>query len=472
MVNLKALVDKDLLVAQQDFQSAETELQRQFQEAMQSGDFAQQTAMAQMLNEFDQVKQQAQQDWQSSENLAQNAFTQQMQMDQNDFQKAMQYIDHELNLAAADDNFEKQQFLMDKQSDLELQMLTQNFNHDEKMAILNTELQQAVADQDVERQKQLLNFSHGLEVQKIEQAQGFEQSMAYLNNELNQALQNNDFANAKVLNELQYEHQMNMHLDDLAIKQATIDLEQQGIDMAQIESEYAKIQDLIAQGQLDPSDAVEFMALQFEDSLPEGFEFDEPDPFAVQKSMREDYINQQYQYALAQGLNPDAIGTFDSDGNFTGLQDSMLEEFNNHLQETLYGQTGTPLQADIIGLKNGDIPTDQITGINDERYQYLLNDVTVSDVGKLEDHNTFSETGSGSDSRTVIPGIEDVKFFKHGEQLFEVVRTDIDDRAGDDDTVYTVRNLLTGQEAKITASEEGSKLSNNTNNIQSTLFQG
>lgn len=462
LVNLKALVDKDMLISQQDFASSEAELQRQFQEAMQNNDFAQANSMAQMLNEFDVLKQQSQQEWQTAENLANNAFQEQLQMNEQDFNKAMQYIQHDLDLAKSEDNFEKQQFLMDKQSDLELQMLTQNFQHDEKMAILNTELQQAIADQDVERQKQLLGFSHGLEMNKIEQEQGFQESMAYVQNQLQQALQNNDFENAKVLNELQYEHQMQMHMDEMAISQAKIDLEQQGLDMAQVESEYNKIQDLIAQEQLDPTDAVEFMALQFEDSLPEGFEFSQPDPFAIQKAMKEDYINQQYQYALSNNIDVTSPtdAEFNQDGDFIGLKGEYLGQFNDYINETLYGQTGTPLEADIIGLKNGDIPLDQI---DQKHIDYLLKDISIPQLSPpqgdrpLKDwaHNTWSkgEKGRGADSRTTFTALEDAKFINIGGDIWKVDGQSVHDRIGDDWTNYKLVNAKTGEVLELTAQE-------------------
>lgn len=476
MVNLKAMVDKDILMQEQDFAASENELNRQLQEALQQGDQAQANAMAIMLNEFETVKLQKQQEWQSAENLAQNAFSQQMQMDQNEFSKATQYLQHELDLATSDNDLQKQQILMDKQAQLELQQMTQNFGFQEKLAVLDSELQQAFANQDVERQKELHSFTHGLNMQQIEQEQGFEESMAYLNNTLQQALNDGDFEQAKILNGMQYDHQMMMHLDNVSLDQAKIDLQQQGIDMAQVESEYNKIQDLIAQGQLAPENAQAYLETAFSESLPEGFKFEAADPLATQKALQEDYLNQQFQYALAQGdTNGDGVldaAVFGEGGQFMGLTDSVQSGFDGYMQDTLFGQTGTPLQADIISYKNGDIPIDQISGINDPAYQYLLNDVSVPKMDRDASRWDLGETGSGSDSRTTIPQLENQKFVNYNGVIYEVTSKDIDDRVGDDDTFYLLTNVANGKTAKIVASEESSKMGNNTGNIAVAGIEG
>lgn len=438
LVNLKALVDKDMLMTQQDFAATQAELQRQFEEAMQSNDFAQANSMAIMLQEFETLKQTAQNEWQSAENLAQNAFTQQMQMTQNEFDKAMQYLEYEQQSALDTQDFEQQKLLMDKQNELEMQMLLQNFNHDEKMAILDSELQDALANNDVERQKQLYTYSHNLEMEKITQEQGFEQGMAYINNQLAQALQDNDYANATALQELKFSQEMQIHLDEMEIENAKIELQQQGIDMAQLESAYAKMQAQIDSGLLAPENATAFLEQEFASILPDDFTFTEADPQATQKALYQDYLNQQYQYALAQGLDPDtglpSGAVFDDNGNFTGLTDDTITGFNDYLQESIYGQTGTPLQAAIIGLKNGDIPFDQITA---DQIDYLAKDITTAKVAD----NYFTgiseyETGSGSDSRRIYPELEGKSFVLIGGTLYHIDSYTIDDQWGDDDTVY------------------------------------
>ena len=153
---------------------------------------------------------------------------------------------------------------------------------------------------------------------------------------------------------------------------------------------------------------------------------------------------------------------------FLGLGDDYMDGFNAHMQETLYGQTGTPLQADIIGLKAGDIPIDQIGGKDSDIYQYLLSDASVPVMGTDPRNWDIAETGEGGDSRTTIPQLEGKKFINYGGNIFEVTSQSIDDKAGDDDTKYVLTNVLTGEVANITASEERHKMSENRFNMNST----
>lgn len=467
VIGLKAQVDKDMLLSQQSFQATQANLQRQFEEAMKIGDYAQATKMQNMMNEFETMKQKSQQAWQSAENLAQNAFTSNMQMKEQDYNKAMQYLKFEQEKALQSNNTELQKILMDKQSALDMQKQLQGFNHNEKMAVLQAEIDKAKSTADFEKQKTLLGMQHGLEMDKIEKEQGFAKSMAYVDAELKKALQNNDFANAQVLAAEQYKQQMLMHKDNLAIQNAKLALEKQGMDMAKVEMEYNKIQDQIKQGQLDPSMGVEYLKQAFKSSLPVGFTFKEPDPLATQKAIQQDFLNQQYQYALAQGVDPKTgkptKAKFDpKTGAFIGLTDDAQAGFNTYLQETVFGQTGTPLQADIIALKAGEIPPDQIKP-GDEKYKYLLSDSTVP---KIANANEFTkeateETGEGGDSRKIFSALENNKYVSFRSNLYYVKGSSINDKAGDDDTVYTIVNLATGKESTIVASNTKSQWQGN-----------
>ena len=44
-----------------------------------------------------------------------------------------------------------------------------------------------------------------------------------------------------------------------------------------------------------------------------------------------------------------------------GLKGLYMEAFNDHVNETLYNQTGSPLEASIIEIKSGQKPIDQIS---------------------------------------------------------------------------------------------------------------
>jgi len=452
---------ENMFTSQQEWDTTESQLQKDFEMAMTQGDYAQANKLAALMNDFETAKLKNQQEWQSAENIAQNAFKKGMVMNEQEYDKAKQYLAFELEQAAADNDFEKHQYLMDKQQELDLQNMLQSFDFNSKMAVLDSELQTAINNNDFEHQAILNKFTHGLQMQQIEQEQGFEESMKYLDNELELALQTGDYENAKMLNQMKYDQEMSIHLDNMELANMKLDMEQQGLDMAMVESEYEKLQAEIAAGRVDPSASVDYLEQVFADSLPEGFEFTEPDPYAVQAALKDDYLNKMYQYGLTQGedamvfetvTNPDGTTT----EAFAGLNDSYLGSFNDYVNDTTYAQTGTPDEAEIIALKAGDMPIDQMES---KHFDYLLNDVTTPeiDLGIYQDYAT-QEVGSGSSSRTIYPELENNVggFTNIGGVLFNVQSKSILDEGGDDVTVYNIVDVVTGQTIEIAAVESGS----------------
>ena len=77
----------------------------------------------------------------------------------------------------------------------------------------------------------------------------------------------------------------------------------------------------------------------------------------------------------------------------------------------------------------------------------------------------LSETGSGNDSRTTYSQLENNRFINVGGTILEVESIDIDDKAGDDDTIYTVKNILTGETRQVIASESDSTRKDNDRNL-------
>jgi hypothetical protein len=207
---------------------------------------------------------------------------------------------------------------------------------------------------------------------------------------------------------------------------------------------------------------VDYLKQAFKNSLPADFKFKEANPLATQKAIEQDFLNQQYQYALAQGVDPKtgkpAKGKFDAKtGAFIGLTDDAQAGFNTYIQETVFGQTGTPLQADIIAIKAGEIPPDQLKP-GDPRYDYLLKDTTVPQLKNGSFLNQASqETGSGSDSRKIFAELENNKYVNVEGKLYYVSGSTIDDRAGDDDTIYNLVNLATGAKYSVIATNNNTK---------------
>ncbi len=350
LLRLKDELDTGRLMTQQEFAASQAELANQHDLAVQDNDINAQKEIEKMQGDLQIVMQEKQQEFQEAQRVATQSWQTDERLGQQDFVNAENFLDREQQIALQNNDIEAQLKIADDRNMLQLKLQTNDMTHDEKMSHLNFELEDARANNDVDRQKNIMTFAHTQEMDRISQEQGFEKSMAYVNNELAQALQNNDFENSKVLMELRHTQELKIHQDNLAIDQAKVDLQQAGIDMAKIEQQYNFLQNEVAEGRLDPGVATNFLKESLGSQLPDGFQFTEPDPNAVQDAIAADWVNQQYQYALQQG-DADGDGKLDAgvyevdaNGNnvFVGLVGEHAEKFNNHMNETVYGTDTSP----------------------------------------------------------------------------------------------------------------------------------
>jgi len=350
ILRIKDELDTGRLMLAQDFEGAQNELAQEHALAIQNNDLTAKKEIEDMQANLQLVMQEKQQEYADAQRVATQSWQTGERLGEQDFVNAENFLQREQETALQNNDIEAQLKIAKDRNMLQLKLQTNDMTHDEKMVNLNAQLEEAKADNDVGRQKDIMSFAHTQEMDRILQEQGFEESMAYVNNELAQALQNNDFTNSKALMEIRHQQELKIHNDNLALEQARVDLQEAGIDMAQIEQQYQFLQNEVANGRLDPSVATNFIKDALGEKLPVGFQFTEPDPNAVQDAMAADWVNQQYQYALQQGdADGDGkldAGIYETDANgnniFVGLADEHSEKFNNHMNETIYGTDTSP----------------------------------------------------------------------------------------------------------------------------------
>jgi len=398
------------------------------------------------------ILQQNEMSWKTGERIGEEQFAAMM----DDLNKKHDLLMQENNLTGAKD-------IEILKSQLELHQLTQEMGHDEKMAYLQNELQNAYADNDVDRQKQILEFQHNQQMNKLDKEQGFEESMKYLDTELQKSIMSEDFEQQKILQKLKFEHEMNMHQDNMKMQEAKLALEQAGVDMAKVQQQYEFIQNEIAQGRADPDAALNYLNEQLKEN---GITIPPSDPNAWKSALEEDYLMQQYQYALSHGLDPNdpGVGVFDDEGNFIGLQDSHLGAFNSFVNTTIYGTDEGPNAQIVTQLKNGEKDIGYFTGkdINDPVYQELLSDVTT----KAWTNDRTTVGNKLSEKRHVFTQMPSVGgFLKFEGVVFQLKDKYTDDKAGTDNKVYTLVNILTGVSFKIDSGSPSEALEAMKNNL-------
>lgn len=482
--DIQGRINRDELLTSQSFQAGQNMLDRELQEAINTGNNDLARELEQMQADLAKEMQIADQKFQSAESLANRAWTKSERISQNQFNAAESILDRKFAEAEASKDRELTKRLESDRNRLQLKMQTNDMQHDEKMAYLDNLYTEAQANNDVGRQKDLLSFAHGQEMDKIAKEQGFQRSLVYLQDELETAQRDGDLIRAKELAELQFGQEMQLHQTISAVDQAKLEMQQQGLDITRFESDLASLQAEVEAGRLDPSVLTTYKENVMAASLPEGFQFTEPDPNAVQDALKADYVNQQYQWALTQGdADGDGqldAGVYDENGRFTGLNDDNFEAFTGHLTSTLYDIEG----GDILSNKRIDMKATGEYGelaTNDALYQSLIDDVTVPKIEYLP--NSKQETndkwgfverykGDGGKARSTFSMFESGGFVNVGGTLLYVDKIDRVSQAGDDDTNYILTNPRTNQTTTITASDRDShhRMDLSSVGVQSTEF--
>ena len=326
---------------------------------------------------------------------------------------------------------------------LSLEMQTRDMNHDEKMAYVTTTLAEAVADNDVVRQKEILSYGHAIELDRIGAEYGYEGAQSYIDHQYDLALQNGDAVNQQTLLGLEMRYKASENLKDRALEEARIALTERGIDLAVIESEYARITSEIDAGRVHPDAAYDYLV-----ATVGSYGIDLPavdSEQAVKDAIKANFDNMLYDYSLsARPEELDALGNLNSVGtdNFKAQFRNVMYQQGNVVEEVIAGITNA---ATYIG---GASPTSK----NHAAYQELY-DVAVDP--KLM-HNTVGQ-GPRSDPVRVrfsgaVPSLN-TPFFHNGKLYVATSGVSLEDtsaRVGETEYFYAI-NVDTGQSLRITA---------------------
>jgi len=335
-LGLKAKIDKDMLITSADLAAAEGELERLSKEAIANKSIDATFALQEAQNAFSTLKAEADREYNTAERQAIQAYQTGENVTDREYKKGMQLLNIEHDLALQNNDQEHADRMNENIQKFELHVLTQNMEHNEKMAHINAEIDKAASAEDFDREKILIGMATEERIKVMAEQGRIDEALANLQGDIQQELNQGGYDNALVMQKINNDQQWQIHLDDQAMEQVYADL-------AKFGAKGDAIQKQIEAGNLDPSEAVRLIQHQFP-----GFAITTPDPMAVQKALDEDWKNQQYQYALIQGNNPDgtlAAGKYDANGNFLGLADEHLEKFNHHLNTTIYNEAGGVAQS-------------------------------------------------------------------------------------------------------------------------------
>jgi hypothetical protein len=440
-INLKSNIDKKMLMSAQEFEKAQNELDRELEKAIVDGNIKAQESLLTMKSELDAIESKKAREHQATMQKAQNAYEFDVILNAQEFDLITKELDQLNNLALQSGDIAGQQAILTLQSNLELKQMTQGQDYATQQMILQSQLDEAMADNDLYRQGQIILYQTRQQYDLMAQTQGYDQANMLLQTQLQDSLNNNEYVRTNALQEAAFRQQASENFLDRKLKEAELAMEKEGIDMAKIQSQYNLIKSEIDAGRANPEDAIAFL----NQNLPEGFELEGADPLSVEKAISDQYRLMQLTFAQT---NPGAA-EYNEDGSFKGLRGDYLRSFNDYYNKTTFGFEGDPLSQEIIAARNGDGLPANITK-DSEFYTSLLTDPLVPNVTTNKASIYTSSAGNGRVKRIkALHDVPDGGTFKYGGEIFEKVGAERRTEFGTDETVYTVRNILTGKQIKL-----------------------
>jgi hypothetical protein len=331
LTELKGKIDQGMLLQTQDFQGVQNQLDRELQNAISSGNWQNALQIEQLRGEIQAQQAEAQRQWQTGERVATQSWSTSERIDDQGFQTGMQYLKQQQALALQDNDIQNARYLQDQQGLLQLKMQTNDMQYGEKMAYLNSQLEEARANNDVGRQKEVIKFQSGQEMERIIQQQGWEEAQTYIRQEHDLALQQGDLVKAETLQRNEFEFRRSEAVLDRAIEQMKVDLQEKGMNMDQLEQQYAMIQNQIDAGTLDPKAGYEFLVNSLQQSGVDVSRYNYTDALTQEKiAIQAEYDAMRSQYAMTHPEFVDrATGQLTPEG---------YTAFNAFANKTFYGE--------------------------------------------------------------------------------------------------------------------------------------
>jgi len=218
-------------------------------------------------------------------------------------------------------------------------------NHDAFMADLTSKLAIARDNNDTVNEEKILRTQADLTATRDATLYGYDVAKTNLDASIATAAANNDTANEKILIQKRWDVEAEQRIEDN--RRADLALAYQGrtVTLGENQFTFEQVETMVENGQMSPETAVGLFKQQNPDVTVAA-----PDPNATQQAIRDDYVNQQYQYALTAPGGLDAAANFDAQGNFTGLKPTALTAFNTYLHEANYQGAGASVTGGTPGV--------------------------------------------------------------------------------------------------------------------------
>lgn len=296
LMELKGKIDKDQLVTAQDFESVQNDLDRKSKELMAKGEWQNALDVIQQKGQIDAQAQKAQQEFEVTQTKAAQAWQTSERLGEEDFAKYQQTYDYQMKIAMQDNDIQAQKDLKDQQAKIDLKMKTQDLSDDEAKMYLQSQLDEAKANNDVDRQKQIIGYQTTQDFAKMAEQNGYDTAMANLDAKIKSAQSSQDFQQTEILQKEKMAQESTENAKDRALEQAKVDLQAKGVDMEEMDKQYAILENEVNAGRADPSALTEFAQGVLDKA---GVTITQPDPDAERKAAEKQYNDMLDQYLLS-----------------------------------------------------------------------------------------------------------------------------------------------------------------------------
>ena len=258
-----------------------------------------------------------------------------------------------------------QKYLQSENAALQLKMQTQEFSQQEKMAYLQSQLEEAKANGDVGRQKEIIKFQTGEKLAEMAVQNGYDAAMETLKGDINTALQNNDFVHADALQESRLKLEVEKMAQDKFFQQASLDLQTRGVDMQEVNNQYAQIQSLVDQNILPESALMEFATSTLSKNGVDTSSYQMVDKQkAAEQALQQEYELQKKQFTITHPeMCGDSVMTFKDPQNVRPFIQEIVNDPNSNISEQFVTNLLSGVfqfsvdQLESYGLSNDQIST-------------------------------------------------------------------------------------------------------------------
>lgn len=428
LMNLKAQIDKGMLLTQQDFQAAQNNIDNKLKLAMQSNDVAAQKELTLLKGQIDEQAQTAQQNFVDSQRIATQTWQTGEAVRSEGAQKAAQYFEWQQKNLAQSNDIAGQVALESLKNKFNLNMQTNSMNHEEKMAYLENQFAEAKANNDVNRQKDILSFTYNQDIKKMATEYGIDTAKMQVQGQIQAALNQGDYEHAEAMQKALFTQQISENAKDRSIQQAQVALQAKGINLQEVEQQYNQLEKLVQAGNIDKSVLTDFVSKVTSSS---GVTLKAPDPLEAQKEADKEFKALQVEYART---HP---GSIDANGNMTA---DALSDFNSFVNKTMYGENPAGTEE--------AVSEKATNALNDkDAYAKLLYDPTVKEWSP----ETSYDSGGffGADKRRFVNAPTNGSIFKYNGKAYQVLSDTQMDTKGEDSDYFTVKDLNDGTTRRI-----------------------